>query len=72
VNVPGNDAMEDTSGVSRAAFDFIDEIERMSDRRSLMARLDSELKHGFHAWLITGLPNPGGRIDPLMMLNGWP
>lgn len=50
MTVPGKDVMEDTSGVSRAAFDFIDEIERMSDPRSLMLRLDSELKrYGFHA-----------------------
>jgi len=70
---PEKGVTENMSGVSRAAFDFIDEIERMSDQRSLIARLDGELKrYGFHAWLITGLPNPGGRIDPLMMLNGWP
>jgi LuxR family transcriptional regulator, quorum-sensing system regulator BjaR1 len=59
--------------ISRAAFDFVDEIERVSDPRLVMGRFDRELvRYGFHAWLITGLPNPGGRIDPLMMLNGWP
>lgn len=59
--------------VSRAAFDFLDEIERLTDKQLVMDRLERELqKYGFHAWLITGLPNAGGRIDPLMMLNGWP
>jgi LuxR family quorum sensing-dependent transcriptional regulator len=63
----------DKLDIGRAAFDFVDEIERMSDRKLVMDRLDRELAgYGFHAWLITGLPNPGDRIDPLMMLNGWP
>lgn len=62
-----------TLDISRAAFDFVDEIERVLEPRSLMNRFGRELaRYGFHAWLITGLPNPGGRIDPLMMLNGWP
>lgn len=61
------------SKVSRAAFDFVDEIERMTDRSLLMARFGRQLAdYGFHAWLVTGLPNPGSRIDPLMLLNGWP
>jgi LuxR family quorum sensing-dependent transcriptional regulator len=59
--------------ISRSAFDFVDEIERMTDQKLVVGRLDTELKkYGFHAWLITGLPNPGDRIDPLMLLNGWP
>jgi LuxR family quorum sensing-dependent transcriptional regulator len=61
------------AGLSRSAFDFVDEIEHMTDQKLVVGRLDSELKKfGFHAWLVTGLPNPGDRIDPLMMLNGWP
>jgi LuxR family quorum sensing-dependent transcriptional regulator len=64
---------DDTSNISRAAFDFIDNIEHMSDRHLVMQRFSRELsRYGFHAWLITGLPNPGDRIDSLMMLNGWP
>jgi LuxR family quorum sensing-dependent transcriptional regulator len=60
-------------GLHQSAFDFVDEIERMTDQQQVVDRLDLELKKfGFHAWLITGLPNPGDRIDPLMMLNGWP
>ena len=59
--------------INRAAFDFVDEIERTSDPQLVMKRFDLELgRYGFHAWLITGLPTPGQRIDPLMMLNGWP
>jgi hypothetical protein len=37
----------------------VDEIERMTDQQQVVDRLDCELKKfGFHAWLITGLPNP--------------
>ena len=65
--------MGGSAALVKSAFDFIDEIERMPDQRQVVDRFDLELKkYGFHAWLITGLPNPGGRIDSLMMLNGWP
>lgn len=64
---------DDILEISRSAFDFVDAIERISDQRLVMGRFEHELRrYGFHAWLITGLPNPGGRLDPLMMLNGWP
>jgi LuxR family transcriptional regulator, quorum-sensing system regulator BjaR1 len=64
---------DDMLDISRAAFDFVDEIEKVSDQHLVMDRFDRELaRYGFHAWLITGLPNPGDRIDSLMMLNGWP
>lgn len=57
----------------RAAFDFVDEIERMTSRDEVTTRLERELaRYGFHAWLITGLPTGEDRIDPLMILNGWP
>lgn len=51
--------------ISRAAFNFVDGIERESDRSVVMGRFGRELaRYGFHAWLMTGLPNPGNRIDP--------
>ena len=60
------------TNLSRTAFDFVDEIERTTDQKLVFDRLDRELKKfGFHAWLITGLPNPGDRLESLMMLNGW-
>jgi LuxR family transcriptional regulator, quorum-sensing system regulator BjaR1 len=65
--------VHDLLKISRAAFDFVDAIERVTDPRTVIDLFDRELKsYGFHAWLITGLPNHGERIDPLMMLNGWP
>jgi LuxR family transcriptional regulator, quorum-sensing system regulator BjaR1 len=57
----------------RAAFDFVDEIEGLRHQCDVIGRLDLELaRFGFHAWLITGLPTAGERIEPLMLLNGWP
>jgi LuxR family transcriptional regulator, quorum-sensing system regulator BjaR1 len=65
--------VHDLLTISRAAFDFVDAIERVTDPGTVIELFDRELKrYGFHAWLITGLPNRGERIDPLMMLNGWP
>jgi LuxR family transcriptional regulator, quorum-sensing system regulator BjaR1 len=56
----------------RAAFEFIDEIERLRDQRQVIERLNRELaKYGFPAWVVTGLPHPGGRLEDMMLLNGW-
>ncbi|HMK78086.1 MAG TPA: autoinducer binding domain-containing protein [Xanthobacteraceae bacterium] len=56
----------------RAAFDFIDEIAGMTDQRTVIDRLGREFaKFGFSAWVITGLPAPGGRMEELVLLNGW-
>ncbi len=59
--------------IGRAAFDFVDDIERMSDQRALVDRFGRELNgYGYHAWIIANLPNPGGRTDSLALLSGWP
>ena len=59
--------------IGRAAFDFVDDIERVSDQRALMDRFGRELYgYGYHAWIIANLPKSGGRTDSLAMLNGWP
>ncbi len=58
--------------IGRAAFDFVDDIERISYQRLLMDRFGRELGgYGYHAWMIAGLPDPGGRSGSLAMLNGW-
>ena len=56
----------------RAAFEFIDDIARLTDRDAVIDRMGRELaKYGFSAWVITGLPGPGGQIEELVLLNGW-
>jgi hypothetical protein len=57
--------------ISRVAFNFVDQIKRESDCSVVVDRCGRELfQHGLHAWLMTGPPNGGIRIDSLMMLNG--
>ena len=58
--------------ISRAAFDFVNDIERLSDQRLLTDRFGRELDgYGYHAWMIASLPNPGGRTGSVAMLSGW-
>ena len=53
--------------IGRAAFDFVDDIERVSDQRALMDRFGRELGgYGYHAWVIASLPN--GRTGSLALL----
>lgn len=57
----------------RDALDFIDRLSALSDPTSVVTALRDKLaSYGFHAFLITGLPEMGDRIDPLVLLNGWP
>lgn len=57
----------------RDALDFIDGLGRLGSVDAIVTSLRDKLaSYGFHAFLITGLPDIGDRIDPLVMLNGWP
>lgn len=57
---------------AHAAFAFVEEIEGMTQQSAIIDRMNSELaKFGIDAWVITGLPMPGGRIEEMMLLNGW-
>ena len=57
----------------RDALDFIDRLSTLTDPTTVVAALRDKLaSYGFHAFLITGLPEIGDRIDPLVLLNGWP
>ncbi len=58
--------------ISRAAFDFVNDIERLSDQRLLTDRFGRELHgYGYHAWMIASLPNAGGRTGSVALLGGW-
>jgi LuxR family quorum sensing-dependent transcriptional regulator len=57
----------------RDALDFIDGLSRLDNAGAVVGALRDKLaSYGFHAFLITGLPELGDRIDPLVLLNGWP
>ncbi|MEA2883830.1 MAG: LuxR family transcriptional regulator, quorum-sensing system regulator BjaR1 [Bradyrhizobium sp.] len=56
----------------REAFRFLEDIEAMTEQSAVIDRMSIELaKYGIDAWVITGLPSPGGRIEEMMLLNGW-
>lgn len=62
----------DEQTIGRRAFEFIDELKSRSSPRDIVDHLGSVLRDfGFNAFLVTGLPNPGDRIEPLVLLNGW-
>ena len=64
--------LSDVIDVARRAFDFIDEIERLTEQPQVIDRLDVELhKFGFIAWVVTGLPVPGEQMRDKILLNGW-
>ncbi|TCR65298.1 LuxR family transcriptional regulator [Bosea sp. BK604] len=57
----------------RDALDFIDSLTQLAAPQDVISALRDKLaSFGFHAFLITGLPEQGDRIDPLVLLNGWP
>ena len=55
------------------AFQALDDIARLNDAGAVVATL-SELtsRFGFKAFLITRMPRPGQRLEPFVLLNGWP
>jgi LuxR family transcriptional regulator, quorum-sensing system regulator BjaR1 len=58
---------------ARSAFELIDEFDGMRTTGQVMSRLGSALSSfGYTAFLITGVPEPPARIEPYVLLNGWP
>lgn len=57
----------------RDALDFITALNSLKRPDEIVTALREKLaSFGYHAFLITGLPDYGDRIDPLVMVNGWP
>lgn len=57
----------------RDALDFIDGLRTLEQPTQILEALRIKLaSFGYHAFLITGLPECGEEISPLVMLNGWP
>lgn len=57
----------------RDALDFIAGLSSLKRADEIVTALRHKLAtFGYHAFLITGLPDYGDRIDPLVMVNGWP
>ena len=58
---------------SKAAFDLIDDLDGLTNVGKVMARLSSTLaEFGYTSFLITGVPEPPQKLEPYILLNGWP
>lgn len=60
-------------GIRQAAFDFIDRVSSISEPDQVVAELQKtgEL-FGFENFCMSGLPTPGEKLDPYILLSGWP
>ena len=55
------------------AFDLIDDLDRLTEVDSVMNRVSTTLADfGYTSFLITGVPEPPQRLEPYILLNGWP
>jgi LuxR family quorum sensing-dependent transcriptional regulator len=55
------------------AFEVIDELGRLNDPETIFARLAGYLgRYGFTSFLVSGLPSQRERLEPYILLNGWP
>ncbi len=55
------------------AFEVIDELGRLNDPEAIFARLAEYLgRYGFTSFLVSGLPSQRERLEPYILLNGWP
>lgn len=61
-----------TGSSAGIAFDFIDRLRGLTCPEEVVATFSEALRgFGFHSFLITGLPLPGRKIEPYVLLNGW-
>ncbi len=55
------------------AFTAVDELERLSDPATVAERLAAAFAmFGFQAFLVTRMPMQAERLEPYVLLNGWP
>jgi LuxR family transcriptional regulator, quorum-sensing system regulator BjaR1 len=58
---------------SKAAFDLIDDLDGLTNVGKVMARLATTLaEFGYTSFLMTGVPEPPQKLEPYILLNGWP
>jgi len=58
---------------AKVAFDLIDDLDRLTEVDRVMSRVSATLADfGYTSFLITGVPEPPQRLEPYILLNGWP
>jgi hypothetical protein len=64
---------ESENGYIRAAFELMDEIDRLGDENAIRDRLAVLLSAcGFEHFVVARLPQPRENIGPAMLLKRWP
>lgn len=59
--------------IANTMFDFIEALERITSEEQAFAELRKVSEFfGFSSFAISGIPEPHERIDPYVLLNGWP
>jgi LuxR family quorum sensing-dependent transcriptional regulator len=59
--------------IANTMFDFIEALERISTEEQAFEELRKVADFfGFPSFAISGIPEPHERIDPYVLLNGWP
>lgn len=59
--------------IANTMFDFIQSLERITSEEQAFAELRKVSEaFGFSSFAISGIPEPHERIDPYVLLNGWP
>ena len=62
-----------TSIVQSYVFDVMDRLGQARDEAAVFAELKTVMaEFGFRALLVSGVPPPGDRMEPLVLANGWP
>jgi LuxR family transcriptional regulator, quorum-sensing system regulator BjaR1 len=57
----------------KVTFDLIDDLDRLTEVDRVMSRVSATLANfGYTSFLITGVPEPPQRLEPYILLNGWP
>ena len=61
------------SQIANTMFDFIGALETITSEEQAFAELRKVAdSFGFNSFAISGIPEPHERIDPYVLLNGWP
>jgi LuxR family quorum sensing-dependent transcriptional regulator len=58
---------------ARSAFDLLDDFDRLETLEAVGDRLGAAFKtFGYSSFVITGTPEPPARVEPFILVNGWP
>ena len=64
---------KDSFDCAREAFAFIEDLERLDSIEDVISSLESSLAlFGFENFILSGLPNPQQRLEPMVILHKWP